>query len=65
MTNQSPQHEPVEMPRVCEHDTLEVVSVCCGATAFYGFCARCHEHTGWVKWCEVCEQEIEAEEPVP
>lgn len=48
---------------ICNHDDLEVTSLCCGASAYYGFCAKCREHTGWVKYCEVCDKEFDAEAP--
>ena len=44
-----------------EHDDIEPTSQCCGGTNFYGFCSKCHEHTGWVRYCEVCDTEFPAE----
>mgnify|MGYP001567221579 CR=1 FL=1 len=46
---------------VCNHDDIEPTSQCCGAPAYYGFCGRCRNHTGWVKYCAVCDTEVPAE----
>lgn len=45
-----------------DHDDLPVTSICCGATSYYGFCKGCGEHTGWVRHCDECDFEVEAEE---
>ena len=42
----------------CDHDSLEVVSMCCGASNYYGFCGSCKEHTNWIKYCYVCDTEL-------
>ena len=50
------------MESKCKHfDDLEKSSVCCGATASddYGFCGQCRDTTGWVRYCEPCDLEME------
>ena len=46
----------------CEHfDELERVSECCGSEASdeSGCCGKCRDHTGWVRYCEPCDLEME------
>ena len=46
---------------VCHHDDIEPTSQCCGAAVYAGVCSRCNEHTGYVRYCEVCDTEFPAE----
>ena len=41
----------------CNHDELEPVSVCCGASAIEdtNFCASCRDLTGFERQCTYCE----------
>lgn len=55
------------MSGLCSHVVSGVLSVCCGANAYYGFCSACHEHTGWEQVCLDCGEVLYdcVEEPSP
>ena len=48
-----------------DHNELEPLSVCCGESAFRGYCAMCHDATGFVKYCPECDMEWDVETPTP
>ena len=50
-----------DLPK-CDHNAIEPTSQCCGGYNYYGFCSKCSDHTGWVKYCEVCDTEFTVED---